>query len=75
MSKKSVHETNNPFRIAKHWDETSHHQHKKAVWEFTGMGVATAGATIGTIALIKHHEDKECFGGCNGTEGEFNSAF
>lgn len=74
MSKKSVNETNNPFRIAKHWSEANHHQHKKCVAQGAVGVVALTGATVGVVALVKHH-DGDNFAGCNGTEGEFNSAF
>jgi len=65
--------SNNPVRIFKHWDETSHHQHKKA-WGITA-GVVGGAAAITTVAVLvhKHHEDS--YGGCNGSSGEFNSAF
>lgn len=66
--------SNNPVRIYKHWDEVDHHQHKKAVVTTCVVGGAVAAATVTTCVLIhKHHEDS--YGGCNGTSGEFNSAF
>lgn len=65
--------SNNPVRIFKHYDEVSHHQHKKA-WGITA-GVVGGAAAVTTAAILihKHHEDS--YGGCNGTSGEFNSAF
>lgn len=65
--------SNNPVRIFKHWDETSHHQHKKAVGVTIGVVGGAAAVTTAAILIHKHHEDS--YGGCNGTSGEFNSAF
>lgn len=65
--------SNNPVRIYKHWDETDHHQHKKAVGITIGVVGGAAAITTAGILIHKHHEDS--YGGCNGSSGEFNSAF
>jgi len=67
--------SNNPVRIFKHWDETSHHQHKKAVITTTCVGVGVAAAVTTTCILVHKHHENESYGGCNGSAGEFNSAF
>lgn len=67
--------SNNPVRIYKHWDEVDHHQHKKAVVTTCVVGGAVAAATVTTCVLIHKHHENESYGGCNGSSGEFNSAF
>lgn len=67
--------SNNPVRIYKHWDEVDHHQHKKAVVTTCVVGGAVAAATVTTCVLIHKHHENESYGGCNGSAGEFNSAF
>lgn len=67
--------SNNPCRIFKHWDEVDHHQHKKAVITTTAVGVGVAAAVTTTCILVHKHHENESYGGCNGSSGEFNSAF